>query len=379
MIKYNYLLLLLLFISLIGCREKKTTTIDSFSLVKGDALSFELDNRTRTLIGALFPYTDKDGTEYLTFQNQGQNDLLFYNMNTQELAFKLQPPYEGSNGVGDFIGYHIHNLDSLFLTVWGHRIVMIDRNLAIKDKYEYNMTHDSLPLARYHSMSSTPIYILDNKLYIMPGGNRWADLAPVCATIDLTDKSVKAFTSFTYPSFPGADNKMKRSSTEDEVSRMYNGEQFVYAFYYDEDIYLASRDHSDIKRIKIKSRYIPKVKILDDYGNVTPEGACANPNYGNMLYDPYRKVYYRVAYPEVEIEQGIKGMELLSYGRKRFSIIIVDEAFQVIGETLFPDYIYNSRLMFVREDGLYISNSHYMNPAYSDDILSFDRFELVKN
>jgi hypothetical protein len=71
-------------------------------------------------------------------------------------------------------------------------------------------------------------------------------------------------------------------------------------------------------------------------------------------------------------------MELLQYGRKRFSVIILDSDFRVIGETLMPDYTYNSQLMFVREDGLYISDSHYLNPEFSDDELSFRRFVLTE-
>ena len=42
----------------------------------------------------------------------------------------------------------------------------------------------------------------------------------------------------------------------------------------------------------------------------------------------------------------------------------------------FPDYTYNSRLIFVREDGVYISNSHYLNPNFNDDTLGFNRFSL---
>ncbi len=37
---------------------------------------------------------------------------------------------------------------------------------------------------------------------------------------------------------------------------------------------------------------------------------------------------------------------------------------------MFPDYTYNSNIMFVHEDGLYISDSHYLNPNFSDDELS---------
>lgn len=71
-------------------------------------------------------------------------------------------------------------------------------------------------------------------------------------------------------------------------------------------------------------------------------------------------------------------MELLEYGGKNFSIIILDKDLKYIGETKFPDYTYNSKLMFVSKEGLYISSSHYMNPNFSDDLLNFSCFNLVK-
>ena len=71
-------------------------------------------------------------------------------------------------------------------------------------------------------------------------------------------------------------------------------------------------------------------------------------------------------------------MELLQFGRKNFSIIILDKNFRILGETLFPDNTYNPQIIFVRPEGLYITDSHYLNPRYSDDILSFQKYELVE-
>lgn len=49
------------------------------------------------------------------------------------------------------------------------------------------------------------------------------------------------------------------------LGRCYDGKRFVYAFYYDEDIYVVSPDHKSIQRVKVKSQYIDKVKQLNDY------------------------------------------------------------------------------------------------------------------
>lgn len=79
------------------------------------------------------------------------------------------------------------------------------------------------------------------------------------------------------------------------------------------------------------------------------------------------------------MDKGVRAMELMGYGRKNFSIMVLDKDFNVLGETMFPDYTYNSKLMIIREDGLYISDSHYMNPDFNDDVLSFKKFDLVES
>lgn len=370
-----YLLLAFLLFSCSGAPKE-----ESYSLVdSGKGLSFPLDRNTRNFIIALFPYTDKDGKEYLTFQNFSQNEILFYDMDSRKLEFKIKPPYEGPNGVGEILGYHIHNLDSIFLPItFEKRFAVIDSSSKVIDMIQYEKTEDNIPLQRSYSTSATyhPFEKIGNKLYFVTGCSRWVDLRPITAYIDLTDNSVHAYTNFCYPSFPGMDNKAKRASVEDEMSRCFDGENFVYAFHFLENIQIASIDHQTIREVNAKSKYIDKIKLLDDYGNLTPNDACENPNYGNLIYDKYRNVYYRIAYPATEVDKSIKGMELLQYGRKNFSIIILNKDFEIVGETLFPDYTYNSTLMFINKDGLYISDSHYLNPEFSDDILSFRLFML---
>jgi len=366
---------------LLSCVDKKVQTKESYNLVASDKqLLFALDPNTKTFILALFPFTDESGKEYLTFQNQDQNEILFYDMNSRKLEFKVKPAYEGPNGVGQVLGYYVHTIDSIFLTISGiNEIVLVNRNAEVKDKISYEKATDGTKLTQNYATSSTycPIVMIDKEMYIMSGCNRWLEKDPISAVINLEDKTIHALPYY-YPSFPGADNKAKRAGIEEHLSRCFDGKHFVYSFYFDETIYIASQDHDSIKEVKVKSKYIDKVRLLDDYGNLTITDACENPNYGNLLFDKYRNVYYRIAYPETEIEKEVKGMELLQYGRKNFSIIILDKNFNIIGETLFPDYTYNSTVMFVREDGLYISDSHYLNPDYSDDQLSFKCFTLKK-
>lgn len=363
---------------LFSCNDKQNSNM--LELIKSDnTIAFTIQDNVKNKIITLFLYEDGAGKEYLTIQNQGLNEILFFNINTRKLEFRIKPEVHGPNGIGFMRGYSIKNLDSIFVATQGRNdIYLINKYAILKDRFNYDETDDKIPLY-YSSISSfryRPIVFVNNTMYIHSTCNRWAENNPVTATIDLNDKSVKALSGFQYPKFPNTGNREKKSGIEGDFSRYFNGSEFVYSFYFDENIYVANIDHTSVKGIKVKSKYIKQIGFLDDYGNLTPEDIATNPNYGNLIYDPYREVYYRVAYPETEIEKNINGLELLEYGRKVFSIIILDKDFNIIGETVFPEYIYNSGLMFVRKDGLYISNSHFMNPDFNDDVLSFQRFDL---
>lgn len=125
----------------------------------------------------------------------------------------------------------------------------------------------------------------------------------------------------------------------------------------------------------MKSEYIDQVQLPDE---LTAQAIdfCQNAMYGDLIYDLSER-FLSDRLHSTTIEKGVKAMELIEYGRKTFSIIILDKELNKLGETLFPNYTYNSRQLLVLPDGLYICNSHFMNPDFNDDILSFIRFDLV--
>ena len=101
--------------------------------------------------------------------------------------------------------------------------------------------------------------------------------------------------------------------------------------------------------------------------------ASEQATYGNIVYDKYRDVYYRFAYPECEVNST--SFEYI-FCRKEFSIIILDNEFNIIGETLFPAGKYAPGLFFVNQDGLYLSLNNTENPEIGDDELVFQCLEL---
>lgn len=354
-----------------------------YELTKSEkTISFKLDNETKNVSPYAAPYTDKTGKEYLVFQNYSfenrSNELQFFDLKTQTLAFKINPEVEGPNGVGRILGCHIQDLDSIYVTsIFEAKLMRINKDRKVLEKISYEKSTDSIPLSdacfttSYHKLA-TPI---GKTLYMYSGPDRWADKDPVTITFNMETKEIKAL-PFIYPDYPGSDVKIKKFGMEDSFSRSYDGHRFLYSFLYDENIYVANPAHDSVYKVPVKSKFFDNVQLPDE---LTAQAIdfCKNAMYGNLLYDPYREVYYRIAFPPTEVEKNIKPMELIEYGRKNFSIILLNKDLQIIGETLFPDYTYNPKQMMILADGLYISDSHYMNPRFSDDLLSFVRFDLT--
>ena len=349
------------------------------ALAKSDKkLTFALDAETKNELYCYAVYRDKTGKNYFTFKNRASNTLLFYDIDTESFEYKVDFPVDGNHGVGLAEGYYIHNLDSIYLPNRDvKKISLSDKNGFLHAKYSYDKDATNEELSRYGFSSAylQPAEVIGRTMYLYSGPNRFIEHDPVTITFDMDTHEIKAL-PFCYPDYPGSDTKLKKFGLETAFSRCYDGTHFVYSFYYDENIYVATPAHDSIRKIPVKSSYFDKVDLPGEL-TATPQDFCEKPWYGNLLYDRYRNVYYRIAYPRTTIEKEVRPFELLAYGRKNFSIIILDKEFNKIGETLFPDYTYSAKGMIILEDGLYISDSHYLNPQFSDDVLSFVRFELT--
>jgi len=101
-----------------------------------------------------------------------------------------------------------------------------------------------------------------------------------------------------------------------------------------------------------------------------------SPQFGKLLHDPHRKVYYWFTSLG---EEAAPGADLMKLGPflALVSIIIVGEDFAKLGEVKLPRNRFAIRNSFVAKDGLYLSDNHSLNPEAREDALSFTRLELA--
>jgi hypothetical protein len=339
-------------------------------------------------ISCVFHFTDKTGRKYLTFQESDQNKIHIYEMHTGNHYKTVNIAMEGPDGIGHLAGYYIKDFDEIYLNnAMLPFIARSDTSGHIFQKISFEKTDEGQMLVPIFTTGIfyTPLVIIKDTFYLAQNHimlKKEPDTWPVSYYIDTIHGSVKTL-PFCFPPILKADELRKVIGSETMYSRCYDGSRFVYSFYFEEAITVASPDHSDVQKIPAKSKYIkqinPREKRPDDMF-LGAKRQCEAPFYGNLIHDPYRNVYYRVAYPGTEMEEleGRTYIDIFTTGRKRFSIIILDKDFNIIGETLFPDYKYCSVSMFVEEEGLYIRSNHFMDPDFVDNKLMFTCFELIK-
>ena len=382
--KINILFLPLFYVLLTACQHSRNEVCSLVSTQ--DSLVFELNPQTSVFAKAIFLYTDANGREYLTFQNDIEPEILWYDIATQEYVKTLCLEKEGPNGVGMFFGYLIQSEEEIYIPEIRSTVIDVVNNRGeITRKIRYDKTSlgkSAMPIMNI-SFPHHVMHIVDGRLYLPQDPNltlkNIMEDSPVALVLDTVSGSLDEF-ELRFPAVMTTEEMRGNKFGKTDCSSCYNGQNFVYSFFFDEVIYVVSLDGKVQKQVKVKSNYLPQIYDGEKVPSGIPElleMICSVPMYGNLIYDQYREVYYRFVYPETELVKGENYKDIWDLGRSKFSVIILDKELNIIGETLFPENMYASRLFFVSKDGLYISTSFIKNPHYSDERLCFQRMDLV--
>ena len=374
------LLLSLIICFLFSCKKEKSSSsyncnLEATKIIK----SFTLDSDVKYNAFYLYTFSDDKGKEYLSSLNYRTNQILFYDLKTSEFLFKLNLYAEGPNGIIQPTGFYIKDFDNIYISSYAYSgLIKVDTTCRITQKIPYGTTDEGYKVLPSYTPSSHPYLppvFIDKKVYITQNAiERFnpIDKTPVSVVIDTIQKSSKGL-PLTYNVL----TKEEKDANDTRFSRIFNGKEFIYSFYTAEDIVVASIDHSEIKKIKVKSQYIDSSTEKQVDSEQGPKLNLELARYGDLVYDPYREVYYRFAYPKTILEDDIRWWGKAVYGRKKFSVIILNKDFQIIGETLFPEAMYNSYVFFVNSDGLYISRDYQMLYGQSEDYMTFELFKLI--
>lgn len=383
----SFVWILMVCLSLASCGHRQDDRYAVDLQETPERVCYPLSVNTTLYIKSLSVFTDETGREHLVFMSNNEPELYIYGLKSRSLEKTVRYHREGADGVGPKAGgFLMADWDEIYLpSLYMPEIARIDTAGHKLKELQFVSSEEGFPFIMTRSVTGFPMLRLGGKLYCMQlpnprlGGKMTTD-SPVGMKVDMESGEAEAL-PFCYPSSLCRESGAPALGIESRVSRCFNGKEFVYSFAFDEDLYVVSEDHRQVRRVPARSRYADKVSMPDKVPTdltLATKMMCEFPFYGDVVYDGFREVYYRIAYPREDLELTESFVDLWQSGRSRFSVIVLDKDFRVIGEMMLPANRYRSDLYYVASDGFYISDSHYKSPAYDEDSLGFRRFVVDK-
>jgi len=366
---------LLLSIVLCGCNEVSTETNTQIQ-GSGDFIhlntSGSISPKTKFL-----QYYEEHQKSWLLFGNEDNNETIIYALPSGRIEKRMKFDMRGSNRIGIYKGAFIHNFDSIFVisATYFTEFFLIDTTGTVKRKFSV----DSISIGESHN-ALVPLYSHFSMEAVFRNGmlNLNTDVFTAISNADLHTQSIcisydigkgELVDRFKYPEF---DDTHKASL--EYYCRTHNGSDLVYSFRRLDDLYIL-KENGDYNIIPCPSRF--QRKDLDWTNNRTEpieiqrERSLKNPYYGSIMFDKYRKLFYRIYIPGYKLKNGESALQYFGYP-PLFSIMVLDENLTLIGETLMPMNTYDPLMAFITRDGLFLA-LHPNHPKYDPDSLAFEK------
>jgi hypothetical protein len=381
MFKINYLLFILALALAFSCKPDKPTADLSWSLVpSGEKKIFSLDEKTSNVSIGLEYF--EESKPLLFSADQNSNSLLVFDLEKQKLEKKITFERGGDQGVR--IGYfHIHSLDSIFIfPQMSPFIILTDTSGRIKKRLRYTLS-EGYPMIFPHNSYyvSTPSVAGKELVVKLRADGRITDFTQekldtvaLLAAIDL-ETGVSRLLPYRFPK-----DYLSRGLKQLEYSLVSREDRIVVSFMGDHRIFTTTLDSGDWESREAGSGFLEETMPTlskDVDGRGFNEYFFAKSRYESLIYDSYRKVYYRFAFPTVGVESD-EQLSALRSSPGAFVVMVLDEDLNVLTERKFEAGSYLPSNFFVGKKGLYLSVNHPDNPENREDLLAFELLELKK-
>jgi len=375
------LICFLFYFILFGCnRDEKG--IDTY--IKGSSDYIHLNTA-----GSISPktkflqYYEEPHKAWLLFGNEDKNEVILYELPSGKIEKRMKFEMRGPNRIGVYKGAYIHNFDSIFIQsgTYYKEFLLIDTTGTVIRQFSV----DSLDIGEFHN-ALAPLYshysmeavfrngLLNLNTYVLTAISN-ADLhtQSICISYDIGKGELVE--RFKYPKFDDT-----HLASLEGYCRTHNGSDLVYSFNHLDDLYIL-KENGDYELIPCPSQF--QSKDLDwTVSRTAPieiqkERVVQNPRYGSIMFDKYRKLFYRIYIPGYKLKNGESADQYSGYP-PLFSIMVLDENLTLIGETLMPMNTYDPQMAFITRDGLFLA-LHPDNPKYNPDSLAFEKMIVLDN
>jgi hypothetical protein len=357
----------------------------TYSLAVNGEKKFLLDDNTATKP----PYIqliEDSGKRILSFYNPYKNAIYFFDYETTEYYKNISYYRQGPNAISRIGAYFAVTSDSIYI-LDSHlmRINLSNNSGIIKQKYPLIPSFDpksrdyswALYYPQYTIQTFNPIIKYENKLFL-PGlapfsvDDSIIDRFRFMTCFDINNHTIKYF--HTYPAELYGNNISWNSHIYTQAyTEITDDGYFIISFPVSHNLYTVKWDEEKYETIYGGSNNAKTITSINcEFGMPTDNKLInnyfKNDLYSAIIYDPWRKIYYRFfskRKPDATVETPIN--------EKEYGVVIMDENFQYLGETIIGnETTWNFANSFVTVEGL---NIEYMDFS-EDSEEEFLRFKI---
>lgn len=351
-----------------------------------DTLRFPLDEKSSFESNSI-SYRKINDKEYLSILNPFDQSIRLYDYSKQEQLSTTKMDEEGPDGVGTLgpaSAHLFHTIDSIFLyNINLGKLFLVNQESEVINQYLVSDYGNSANFPAPFPSTLRPMYFFNNNIYMACGINRRLenyDDHPSSLKIDLSSRELNYLTTFpeiySY-AFWGSTYKYDPSLT-------INSRTSELTVNYPIDPFLQHLDlNSGVKTLTyVGSSYFQEINAYQPdpkfFLNRNPnerdyaedQQGLSTSDFESVLYDEFKDLYYRIAYIRPTLER-VQANDAIP----DFSIIILNNQFEKVGEMLFEHELYDCTKIFISQGGINIARSDLYD--VNENYLQFELFEII--
>jgi hypothetical protein len=345
---------------------------------EGDGYLTLTDSLTIQITTDIEPYTYtmqyKEG--FIYWWNQNRQTISRFNIEKGISEDFLKYEYEGPNGIGDPMGFYIHNEDSIYLPKKNtHNVNLLNRSGELLNVFNYyNENIDIYPAISY-STFGMQFRAYENRLILLNQNYNPYTLDPASKLkeyypfFEINMNNGKSHVL----NFQFGNNIIDKLAVGFGSAYMIKGNKLYSKHHDSRYLYIFDLENNTSEEIFLKSN------LLTNFSNEYLIGTnqmdietfqrkfYKSAQIFGFTYDSFQKVFYEFGWPGDELNASNRPITNISRFLPYFVINIYNQKLELIGEHTVPSNTYLPHLYFVDQRGLNLFATHPDNPNNVDE------------